>query len=69
MITDHLNAFIEIGRWSRGYESQDWAEMLQRMVGGVNRKLYQKFLIQKQGEEAGIKSCILKVSMNLHMVG
>ena len=28
---DHLNAFIEIHAGAGGTESQDWAEMLQRM--------------------------------------
>ena len=62
---DHLNAFIEIHAGAGGTESQDWAEMLQRMYlrwaeSQENCKvtLYQ----ETKGEEAGIKSCILKIS-------
>ena len=62
---DHLNAFIEIHAGAGGTESQDWAEMLQRMyVRWSESKVKSKVsLIQEtKGEEAGIKSCILKVS-------
>ena len=62
---DHYNAFIEIHAGAGGTESQDWAEMLQRMYlrwadSQENCKvtLYQ----ETKGEEAGIKSCILKIS-------
>ena len=62
---DHLNAFIEIHAGAGGTESQDWAEMLQRMyVRWSESKVKSKVsLIQEtKGEEAGIKSCILKIS-------
>ena len=62
---DHYNAFLEIHAGAGGTESQDWAEMLQRMYlrwaeSQENCKvtLYQ----ETKGEEAGIKSCILKIS-------
>ena len=62
---DNYNAFIEIHAGAGGTESQDWAEMLQRMYlrwaeSQENCKvtLYQ----ETKGEEAGIKSCILKIS-------
>ena len=62
---DHYNAFIEIHAGAGGTESQDWAEMLQRMYlrwaeSQENCKvtLYQ----ETKGDEAGIKSCILKIS-------
>ena len=62
---DNYNAFIEIHAGAGGTESQDWAEMLQRMYlrwaesqDNCKVTLYQ----ETKGEEAGIKSCILKIS-------
>ncbi len=62
---DHYNAFIEIHAGAGGTESQDWAEMLQRMYvrwaesqENCDIKLFQ----ETRGEEAGIKSCIIKIS-------
>ncbi len=62
---DRYNAFLEIHAGAGGTESQDWAEMLQRMYvrwaeskEGCMVKLFQ----ETRGEEAGIKSCILKIS-------
>ena len=62
---DHYNAFLEIHAGAGGTESQDWAEMLQRMYvrwaeSQNNCKIY--LLQETKGEEAGIKSCILKFS-------
>ena len=61
---DHYNAFIEIHAGAGGTESQDWAEMLQRMYvrwaesqENCDIKLFQ----ETRGEEAGIKSCIIKI--------
>jgi len=47
-----------------GTESQDWAQMLIRMYGKWCEKEKYKFEIisEHKGEEAGIKSCILKIS-------
>ena len=64
---DHLNAFVEIHAGAGGTESQDWAEMLQRMYlrwtdNQENCKV--KLLQETRGEEAGIKSCTLKVTMD-----
>ena len=64
---DHLNAFIEIHAGAGGTESQDWAEMLQRMYlrWSDNQKNCEVLLLQEmRGEEAGIKSCTLKIIMN-----
>ena len=62
---DNYNAFLEIHAGAGGTESQDWAEMLQRMYlrwaesqENCTATLYQ----ETRGEEAGIKSCILKIS-------
>ena len=64
---DHLNTFIEIHAGAGGTESQDWAEMLQRMYlrWSDAQKNCEAFLLQEmRGEEAGIKSCTLKIVMN-----
>ncbi len=62
---DHLNAFVEIHAGAGGTESQDWAEMLQRMyvrwaesIEDCKVSIFQ----ETRGEEAGIKSCIIKIS-------
>ena len=62
---DHYNTFLEIHAGAGGTESQDWALMLQRMYlrwaenqNDCNVSLFQ----ETRGEEAGIKSCILKIS-------
>ena len=64
---DHLNAFIEIHAGAGGTESQDWAEILQRMYlrwaedqNNCKVSLFQEM----RGEEAGIKSCTLKIVMD-----
>ncbi len=62
---DHYNAFLEIHAGAGGTESQDWAQMLQRMYvrwaeSQSNCKVH--LLQETRGEEAGIKSCILKIS-------
>ncbi len=63
---DHYNSFLEIHAGAGGTESQDWAQMLQRMYirwadsqNDCKVSLYQ----ESRGEEAGIKSCIIKISM------
>ena len=64
---DHLNAFIEIHAGAGGTESQDWAEILQRMYlrWSDTQENCQAILLQEiRGDEAGIKSCTLKVIMN-----
>jgi peptide chain release factor 2 len=55
---DHLNAIVEINAGAGGTESQDWAEMLQRMYTRYcERKGWEVELADFQpGEEAGIKN-------------
>jgi len=61
--SDFNNAYLEIHAGAGGTESQDWAEMLQRMYvrwsekRGANVSLLQ----ESRGEEAGIKSSTIKV--------
>ena len=61
---DQNNAFVEIHAGAGGTESQDWAEMLQRMyVRWAESKIYRVSLLQEsRGEEAGIKSSTIKIS-------
>ena len=64
---DHLNAFIEIHAGAGGTESQDWAEILQRMYlrwSDTQSNCDTSLLQEMRGEEAGIKSCTLKVVMD-----
>ncbi len=64
---DHLNAFIEIHAGAGGTESQDWAQILQRMYlrwCDTKNNCEATLLQEMRGEEAGIKSCTLKVAMN-----
>ena len=61
---DQNNSFIEIHAGAGGTESQDWAEMLQRMyVRWADSKTYSVSLLQEsRGEEVGIKSSTIKIS-------
>ena len=61
---DHLDTYLEIHAGAGGTESQDWAEMLRRMYCKWVEKKKSKFEIisEHRGEEAGIKSSILKIS-------
>lgn len=61
---DIKNAYLEIHAGAGGTESQDWAEMLQRMyVRWAESKNFKISLLQEsRGEEAGIKSTTLKIS-------
>jgi len=61
---DQNNSFLEIHAGAGGTESQDWAEMLQRMyVRWAESKKFDISLLQEsKGEEAGIKSSTLKIS-------
>ena len=63
---DHYNCFLEIHAGAGGTESQDWAEMLQRMyVRWAEDKNHKISLLQEsRGEEAGIKSSTIKISGN-----
>ncbi len=61
---DHLDAYLEIHAGAGGTESQDWAEMLRRMYSKWVEKRKFKFEIisEHKGDEAGIKSTILKIT-------
>ena len=60
---DINNTFLEIHAGAGGTESQDWAEMLQRMyIRWAERKKCKISLLQEtRGDEAGIKSCTIKI--------
>ena len=61
---DVNNAFLEIHPGAGGTESQDWAQILQRMyLRWAEDKNFKVSLLQEtKGEEAGIKSSIIKIS-------
>ena len=63
---DLNNAFLEIHAGAGGTESQDWAEILQRMYlrWSESKNLKISLLQESRGEEAGIKSSILKITGN-----
>ena len=60
---DKNSTFIEIHAGAGGTESQDWAEMLQRMyIRWADSKNFKVNLLQEsKGEEAGIKSCTINI--------
>ena len=61
---DKLNAYLEIHPGAGGTESCDWASMLLRMYERfceLNNYKYEVISLNK-GEEAGIKSVLLKIS-------
>ena len=61
---DYLNTYLEVHAGAGGTESQDWAEMLRRMYSKWIEKKKCKFEIisEHKGDEAGIKSSILKIT-------
>ena len=61
---DHLDTYLEIHAGAGGTESQDWAQMLRRMYSRWIEKRKCKFEIisEHRGDEAGIKSSILKIT-------
>ena len=63
---DKLDIYLEIHAGAGGTESQDWADMLRRMyLKWFDKKNYSYEIISEhKGDEAGIKSCTLKVSGN-----
>ena len=64
---DHLNSFLEIHAGAGGTESQDWAEILQRMYlrwADTQENCKVTLLQETRGEEAGVKSCTLKINMD-----
>jgi len=61
---DILDSYLEFHAGAGGTESQDWAEMLRRMyMKWASNKGYAVELISEhKGDEAGIKSSIIKIS-------
>ena len=62
--SDILDSYLEFHAGAGGTESQDWAEMLRRMyIKWASNKGYGYDLISEhRGDEAGIKSSIIKIS-------
>lgn len=60
---DQLNCFLDINAGAGGTESHDWAEMLLRMYLRFAERLKFKAEIVHimSGEEAGIKSCTIRI--------
>ena len=60
---DSNDTFVEVHSGAGGTESQDWAEMLMRMVNRwAERRGFKTEVLEYQaGEEAGIKSATLKI--------
>jgi peptide chain release factor 2 len=63
---DDYNIYLEIHAGAGGTESQDWADMLRRMyMKWFDKKKYKYEIISEhKGEEAGIKSSIIRVDGN-----
>lgn len=61
---DALNATLEIHPGAGGTEAQDWADMLFRMYGRWAEKHHYKWQVYsyESGEEAGLKSAMVKIS-------
>jgi len=61
---DTLDSYLEFHAGAGGIESQDWAEMLRRMyIKWASNKGYNVELISEhRGDEAGIKSSVIKIS-------
>ena len=61
---DINSAFLEIHAGAGGTESQDWAEILQRMYvrWAESKDMKISLLQESKGEEAGIKSSTIKIS-------
>jgi peptide chain release factor 2 len=60
---DANNCYLEVNAGAGGTESQDWAEMLARMyMRWAEQHGYKvSYIEESAGEEAGIKSCTVKV--------
>ena len=60
---DSLDCYIEIHAGAGGTESQDWASMLRKMYfkWAESKKFKYDLISEHKGEEAGIKSSIIKV--------
>jgi len=60
---DSNDCYLEVHAGAGGTEAQDWAQMLQRMYSRWCEKRGYKleWLEESIGEEAGIKSCVIRV--------
>ena len=60
---DSLSCYIEIHAGAGGTESQDWASMLRKMYlkWAESKKFEYDLISEHKGDEAGIKSSIIKV--------
>ena len=60
---DNLDSYIEFHAGAGGTESQDWAEMLRRMYmrWASDRGHKVELISEHRGDEAGIKSSVLKI--------
>ena len=61
---DILDSYLEFHAGAGGTESQDWAEMLRRMYmkWAFNKGHKVELISEHRGDEAGIKSSIIKIS-------
>ena len=61
--TDSFDCYVEIHAGAGGTESQDWAEMLRRMYlkWSDTKKFKSELISEHKGDEAGIKSSIIKI--------
>ena len=61
---DILDSYLEFHAGAGGTESQDWAEMLRRMYmkWAFNKGYNVNLISEHRGDEAGIKSSIIKIS-------
>ena len=62
--SDQLDCFLEVHAGAGGTESQDWADMLRRMyMKWATKKNFKiEIISEHKGDEAGIKSSIVKIS-------
>ena len=61
---DILDCYLEFHAGAGGTESQDWAEMLRRMYmkWAANKGYGVELISEHRGDEAGIKSSVIKIS-------
>ena len=61
---DILDSYLEFHAGAGGTESQDWAEMLRRMYmkWAVDKGNSVELISEHKGDEAGIKSSVIKIS-------
>ena len=61
---DTLDSYLEFHAGAGGTESQDWADMLRRMYmkWATNKGFKVELISEHKGDEAGIKSSVIKIS-------